>query len=148
MKLWTFFAVIIQASRYIVQLGDHSPTLLMKDHPSLRSLGPMYKLNSFHLFHSDQDISEVDLTELKRKVKWIKKSETRKRYRRNEFPDFNDPLFADQWHLLNRKDTGVDINVKEVWRQGITGKGVVVAIVDDGVDFLHPDISQNYVRSS
>ena len=28
--------------------------------------------------------------------------------------------------------TGHDINVTQVWREGITGKGVNVALVDDG----------------
>lgn len=27
---------------------------------------------------------------------------------------------------------GVDINVTPVWRKGITGKGVVLAVLDDG----------------
>ena len=27
---------------------------------------------------------------------------------------------------------GLDLNVESVWMQGITGRGVVVAVVDDG----------------
>jgi kexin len=33
-----------------------------------------------------------------------------------------------------------------VWSQGITGKGVVVAILDDGIDFDHNDLKDNYVN--
>jgi subtilisin family serine protease len=38
-----------------------------------------------------------------------------------------------------------DVNVTGVWSQGIYGAGVVVSIVDDGVDFKHPDLADNYV---
>lgn len=40
------------------------------------------------------------------------------------------------------------INAPEVWNQGITGKDVVVAVVDSGVDLKHPDLQQNLWRNS
>lgn len=40
------------------------------------------------------------------------------------------------------------MNVQEVWRQGITGRNIVVTILDDGLEFTHPDLRQNYVRNS
>ncbi len=39
------------------------------------------------------------------------------------------------------------MNVQEVWRQGITGKNIVVTILDDGLEYSHPDLRQNYVRA-
>ena len=56
-----------------------------------------------------------------------------------------DPKFNDQWYLvfwfifsqLNKGQSsgpaGVDINVAPVWKSGITGRGVVVSILDDGM---------------
>ena len=38
-----------------------------------------------------------------------------------------------------------DLNVKEAWAQGYTGKGVVVTILDDGIEKDHPDLAKNYV---
>ena len=62
----------------------------------------------------------------------------------------NDPIFDKQWYLLNTGQAGgkpgLDLNVVEAWQQGYTGKGVTVAIMDDGLDYLHPDLAPNYVR--
>ncbi|ORY04429.1 hypothetical protein K493DRAFT_275863 [Basidiobolus meristosporus CBS 931.73] len=53
-----------------------------------------------------------------------------------------DPMFQKQWFLHNSAKN--DINVTGVWEQGITGKGVVVAILDDGLDMYNKDLASNY----
>lgn len=35
------------------------------------------------------------------------------------------------------------INAPEVWANGYTGQGIVVAVVDSGVDYTHPDLDSN-----
>lgn len=51
------------------------------------------------------------------------------------FPDVPD-LGGNNW--------GRDlIKAPEVWAQGITGQGVVVAVIDSGVDYNHPDLTGN-----
>lgn len=40
---------------------------------------------------------------------------------------------------------GLDMNVGPAWAKGYTGKGVVVSILDDGIQTNHPDLAQNYV---
>lgn len=42
---------------------------------------------------------------------------------------------------------GFDMNVIPAWRKGYSGKGVVVSILDDGIQTNHPDLAQNYVSS-
>jgi furin len=37
------------------------------------------------------------------------------------------------------------MNVIPAWKEGITGKGVVVTILDDGLESSHPDLEANYV---
>ena len=37
------------------------------------------------------------------------------------------------------------MSVEGAWKEGITGKGIVVTILDDGLEKDHPDLSENYV---
>lgn len=40
------------------------------------------------------------------------------------------------------------MNVQGAWSEGITGSGVVVTILDDGLEKDHPDLQKNYVSIS
>jgi kexin len=55
-----------------------------------------------------------------------------------------DPIFKEQWHLFNPVQIGHDVNVTDVWLQGITGFNATVAIVDDGLDMYSDDLKDNY----
>ena len=39
------------------------------------------------------------------------------------------------------------MNVYTAWTKGFTGYGVIVGLVDDGIDPTHADLSSNYVRN-
>lgn len=56
----------------------------------------------------------------------------------------SDPIFHEQWHLINTVEVGHDVNVTDVWMQGITGHNSTVAIVDDGLDMYSDDLKDNY----
>lgn len=60
----------------------------------------------------------------------------------------SDPLFSLQWHLRNvgqalAAKPGQDINVTSVWPD-YSGKGITIAVVDDGFEASHPDLVSNY----
>jgi len=38
------------------------------------------------------------------------------------------------------------MNVTGVYARQITGAGVVITVVDDGLEITHPDLVKNYVR--
>ena len=59
-------------------------------------------------------------------------------------PSIHDPLFQKQWFINGGAYDGTDMNVIPAWQKGITGKGVVVTILDDGIQRDHPDLKQNY----
>ncbi|XP_071061916.1 proprotein convertase subtilisin/kexin type 4-like [Pseudochaenichthys georgianus] len=59
---------------------------------------------------------------------------------------FNDPLWPMQWELFaqGQYSSGLDLNVMPVWSNDITGAGVVVSIIDDGVDHTNKDLRKNF----
>ncbi|XP_066929242.1 PC3-like endoprotease variant B [Clytia hemisphaerica] len=82
-------------------------------------------------------------------VLWAEQQHLLDRRRKDNIPTlFNDPKFGDQWYLNNVGQStgppGVDLNVLPVWQSGITGRGVVVCVLDDGVDHNHDDLRDNY----
>ncbi|CAH2267230.1 jg14701 [Pararge aegeria aegeria] len=54
----------------------------------------------------------------------------------------NDPKWPHMWYL--NRGGGLDMNVIPAWREGVTGRGVVVTILDDGLETDHPDLVANY----
>ena len=74
-------------------------------------------------------------------------------------PDSNARLFRDsyyscQWHLKNREplQAGEDVNIEAAWAilidgKAVDGEGVNVAVVDNGMDHRHEDLSPNVDRS-
>ncbi|KAJ3446908.1 s8 family serine peptidase [Anaeramoeba flamelloides] len=77
-------------------------------------------------------------------------------YERNKYHDNvaraytpSDSLFSEQFHLKNTGQydgkTGVDTNVSPVWDKGYFGEGITIAIVDDGLDHAHEDLSSNFL---
>ncbi|KAF8077756.1 peptidase S8/S53 domain-containing protein [Lyophyllum atratum] len=58
--------------------------------------------------------------------------------------DIKDPIFPQQWHLVNDDYPEHMMNVAPVWEMGFTGKGVISAVVDDGLDFTSDDLAPNF----
>ncbi|MGZ3789187.1 MAG: S8 family serine peptidase [Bacteriovorax sp.] len=62
-----------------------------------------------------------------------------------------DPMFKDQWSLFNTghntwiKDSppGIDLNVVKGWDITKGSRDVVIAIVDSGINYNHPDLKDN-----
>jgi len=64
-------------------------------------------------------------------------------------PTYPKATYYGQWHLFNRFDPGLDLNVNPVWANrflstGITGKSMVVGNVEEGVVVTHTDLAANF----
>ena len=70
---------------------------------------------------------------------------------RAESEPFNDPMLPLQWGLHNEGIStifstayaGADINAYEAWKYATGNPRVVVAVVDEGVKYTHPDLAVN-----
>ena len=57
----------------------------------------------------------------------------------------NDPFLKSQWYISNtgqRGSQGYDLNLLPIWGR-YSGKGVIIAVNDDGMDLQHPDLAAN-----
>ncbi len=68
----------------------------------------------------------------------------------------NDPYYATgnpvgfpgQWHLDTQTSGAVyDVNIAGAWSRGLTGQGVTIGIIDEGIEHTHADLSPNYVAA-
>jgi MYXO-CTERM domain-containing protein len=59
----------------------------------------------------------------------------------------NDPRYGELWGLNNTGQTGgttdADIDAEEAWDIAIGSRDVIVAVLDTGVDYTHPDLVDN-----
>ncbi|KAJ7685496.1 peptidase S8/S53 domain-containing protein [Mycena polygramma] len=56
-----------------------------------------------------------------------------------------DPLFTKQWHLINADFPEHTMNATSVWEEmGLTGKGIISSLVDDGLDYTSEDLKDNF----
>ncbi len=62
----------------------------------------------------------------------------------------SDPLINTQWHIskIPASSAGTDVNVEGTWQYGTAGNerrglGIMVGIIDDGLETAHPDLLTN-----
>lgn len=109
-----------------------------------RNLGQIGKLEGFFRFEKlarpPRGVKTTQLDEHEH-VEFAEAQVLRKRFPR-ALESIHDPLWNRQWALHGRP---VSMEVEKVWQQlNITGRNVQIAIVDDGLDHVHPDLSANY----
>lgn len=64
---------------------------------------------------------------------------------------FNDPGLLYQWHYINTGDQslvlnskpGADVNCAEAWKKCTGDPSIIVAVMDEGVMWAHPDLKDN-----
>uniref|UniRef100_A0A8C6E314 Proprotein convertase subtilisin/kexin type 4 n=1 Tax=Moschus moschiferus TaxID=68415 RepID=A0A8C6E314_MOSMO len=74
-------------------------------------------------------------------VQWFQQQTVQRRVKRSLVVP-TDPWFSKQWYMNNEMQS--DLNILQVWSQGLSGQGVVVSVLDDGIEKDHPDLWANY----
>lgn len=129
----------------------------------LSSLASLRSLASEDPSLSARSTSDLHARQLSSSIRWLDRQELRQRVRRAPPPiqpdtdspnsvkavaerlDIHDPSFPQQWHLINTPYPEHSMNVTGLWDLGFTGKGVISALVDDGLAYEHPDLAANFV---
>lgn len=104
---------------------------------------------SLELWHVDQSNVSVDvLAQYVSADPAVAFAEPNFIYSIDRIPD--DPLFDQLWGLRNTGQSGgtpgVDIGAADAWDYS-TGGDVIVAVIDTGVDYTHPDLVSNMWRN-
>jgi len=131
----------------------------------LSSLKSLRSLASENPSFSARSAPDPHARELSSSIRWLDRQELRQRVKRAPPPirpdtnssnsieavaerlDIHDPTFPQQWHLVNTQYPEHSMNVTGLWDLGFTGKGVISALVDDGIAYEHPDLAANFVCS-
>ncbi|XP_076084124.1 furin-like protease kpc-1 [Mytilus galloprovincialis] len=79
---------------------------------------------------------DVDILRRKQEISWVEQEKIQTRITRTV-----DPEWPNLWYLND--EISPSLKVSEAWNAGYSGKGVIIAVVDDGLQTDHPDISAN-----
>lgn len=161
----TFLSTVTSGAIYTNQFAVEVPSGLADEVAQRNGFinkGQIGNLKGFFLFEHNRvqkrsiDYSHSHHRTLKTdpEVHWVEQQRVKRRIKRDGSSDssretrspvrFPDPLFSEQWYLNNGAFGSFDMNVGPAWEQGYTGKGIVVTILDDGIQSNHPDLIQNY----
>ncbi|XP_042331835.1 proprotein convertase subtilisin/kexin type 6 [Sceloporus undulatus] len=124
------------------------------------NLGQIGNLEDYYHFHHSKTIKRSTFSSrgphsflrMDPKVKWMQQQEVKRRVKRrvrrnHNLLSFNDPLWPEMWYMHcedNDSECRSEMNIMAAWQRGYTGKGVVVTILDDGIEKNHPDLIQNF----
>ena len=122
---------------YVVRFNEDCPVAQVAE--NLSRLGEVSKVEFNRTLKRANESKAVPLTAEKLRQLTTKTSSSA----------FNDPLLADQWHLVNNGDLrptkfvkDADVQVEKAWTElGCYGDpSIIVAVLDEGVDVTHPDL--------
>ncbi|MBI5944985.1 MAG: S8 family serine peptidase [Chloroflexi bacterium] len=127
---------------WAVQVAPGADPNQLAQQMGAENLGQIGSLTDYYLFRipgSDAEATAAaDVFAASSQVVWFNQQIARQQSKRV----ITDPLYPNQWHLA-------DANVPSAWAldTGYTGSGVTIAVVDDGLQYTHPDLSAQYVSA-
>ena len=123
---------------YVVRFSDEYP--IDKVAADLAQLGEVSRVEFNRTLKRASETKAVPLT--KSAMEQMKNSARQAK--------FNDPHLGLQWHMVNNGDlgatkfvAGADVNVEKAWDLCMGDPSIIVAVLDEGVDFSHPDLKNS-----
>eukprot|EP00794_Sanderia_malayensis_P009760 gene9760-10759_t len=124
-----------------------------------RNVGPVGMLKDVYFFthravpkrHRRSTLLRNVILERDSRVSLVVQQKVKKRVKRDASTlHFTDRRWKDQWFLHRTEPAmkGHDMNILPAWEKGITGKGVVVTILDDGIEYTHIELKKNYDQNA
>lgn len=131
---------LCHGSEWVIQLKEGVAASDFARQNHLHYVGPfevMPRDENYHIFRVSRARSAA--VRSSEQVRWSEEQQRRPRV----VPRAIDPMYANQWHL-HGSPWGIDADRVPA---NLTGKGVTIAIVDDGLQHIHPEISPNYAAA-
>ena len=123
---------------YVVRFSDEYP--VEKVAADLAKLGEVSRVEFNRTLKRASDTKAVPLT--KSAMEQMKNSAKQAK--------FDDPHLGLQWHMVNNGDlgetkfvAGADVNVEKAWDLCMGDPSIIVAVLDEGVDYSHPDLKNS-----
>ncbi len=113
-----------------------------------KSLGPKrfttlseFTGRAYYVIETKEEEADKGLSQINQKSSGVTVSPVVYRYLENTLPD--DPYYTQQWCHSNPGTKGFDMASDSAWDITTGSRDVVVAVLDSGVDYTHPDLAAN-----
>lgn len=107
--------------------------------PTLKDKPPLLT-RIYRIVLTGEDCPIRELAERLSRQEGIEYAEPNAYYQPQRVP--NDPQFPQQWHLDDPVNNA-DINAPQAWDLQTGSRNVIVALLDTGIDYTHPDLAAN-----
>lgn len=133
--LLTLCYVCVRGDEWVVELEPGRDGVMWAAQHRLRYGGPLEFLPNFHRVYTDDRRRTLNARDMSG-LEWAAPEQKRARQYPRAVPD---PLWVQQWELH-----GHPMAVNADMMGNLTGAGVTIAIVDDGLQHEHPEFRRNY----
>ncbi len=140
---------ILVTDEVVVKLRPGTDVAAVAERFGLKVVGPLWKTADEYVFRlgdpkGTDPLIVANAIAASGLVEWAEPNLIQE-YQKPATP--NDPLFASQWHLNNTGQgggtAGADAHLPGAWDTTTGSADIVIAIIDDGVERTHEDLSAN-----